>query len=85
MVESGLTGRVRTPVGVWLPFTVDEVVAGTRWTWHVAGIPATGHRVDVVTAATSRLVIEVPPWAVAYAPVCLLGVRRLSALAARAA
>lgn len=80
-VRPGMTGRVRTPVGVWLPFTVDDVDAGHRWTWHIGPVPATGHRVDRVTDDTCRLVIEVPLWAAAYGIVCHVALRRLSGLA----
>ncbi len=80
-VHAGMVGRVRTPVGVWLPFTVDDVQPGHRWTWHIGPVPATGHRVDHVADAECRLVIEVPVWAVAYAIVCHVALRRLSALA----
>ncbi|HKJ56692.1 MAG TPA: SRPBCC family protein [Nitriliruptoraceae bacterium] len=79
-VVAGLEGRVRTPVGVWLPFVVDTIEPGRRWTWRVAGVPATGHRVDAATSSTSRLVIEVPLWAAAYAVVCHVGLRRLAGL-----
>lgn len=80
-VAMGDRGRVRTPVGGWLPFTIDDVEPGRRWTWHVAGLPATGHRVDPVGATRSRLVIEVPWWAAPYALVCRVALRRLVGVA----
>ncbi len=46
-VLTGSTGRVRLPGGVWVPFRVTHL-AGRRWTWRVARIPATGHRVESV-------------------------------------
>ena len=42
----GATGRVRTPVGVALPFTITEFEDGRRWAWSVAGVPATAHAVQ---------------------------------------
>ena len=42
----GATGRVRTPVGVALPFTITEFEDGRRWAWSVAGVPATAHAVS---------------------------------------
>lgn len=79
-VHAGMTGRVRTPFGVWLPFTVDDVDPGVRWTWHIGPVPATGHRVDRVDDDSCRLVIEVPLWAAAYGLVCHVALTRLSAL-----
>ena len=34
----GATGRVRTPLGVALPFTITEFEDGRRWAWSVAGV-----------------------------------------------
>jgi hypothetical protein len=71
-IDPGTTGRVRVPGGVWLPFAV-ETCRGYRWTWRVARIPATGHFVEPVEAATSstcRVGFELPLYAVGYAPVC---------------
>jgi hypothetical protein len=39
-IAQGVTGRVRGPVGVALPFLVDEAdEAGRRWTWSVFAGP----------------------------------------------
>lgn len=73
-VEAGTEGRVRTPVG-WVPFEVVEC-GDHRWTWRVAGVPATGHRVD----APARVVFEMPLAAAVYAPVCALALRRIDGL-----
>ncbi|MFB6218951.1 MAG: SRPBCC family protein [Halobacteriaceae archaeon] len=73
-IESGTEGRVRTPVG-GVGFRVTEC-ADYRWTWRVAGVPATGHRAD----AGPRAVFEVPLAAAAYAPVCALALRRIDRL-----
>jgi hypothetical protein len=54
-IREGSTGRVRLPGGVRVPFevtTLDE--RRRRWTWSVARIPATGHRVDPVAGRRSR-------------------------------
>lgn len=80
-VTPGLDGRVRTPVGLWLPFTVTDVDPGRRWTWDVAGVGATDHRVEG-TADGCRVVFGVPRWAPFYAPVCALALRRIGALLA---
>lgn len=84
-VEAGQSGRVRTPVGGWLPFTVETVDPGRRWTWRVAGVPATGHRVEPLGPASTRLVFEVPWWAAPYLVVCRRALPRLAATARRLA
>jgi hypothetical protein len=67
-VRAGSTGCVTTVGGIQLPFEVTACAAG-RWTWDVARLPATGHRVsgdpdDAVAA------FEVPLAAAPYAVVC---------------
>jgi hypothetical protein len=78
-VEAGTEGRVRTVGGVWLPFRV-RTCAEYRWTWDVAWLPATGHRVDSASRGCLA-VIEVPLAAAPYAVVCKRGLRRLRELA----
>lgn len=78
-IVSGTTGRVRTVFGVWLPFTVQTVTA-TRWTWTVAGIPATGHRVEARDAGC-RAGFEVPLIVAPYVLVCWLALRAIEDLA----
>jgi hypothetical protein len=76
-VRPGTTGRVRTPLG-WAPFRVVDC-APYRWTWRVAGVPATGHRVDTA-AGGCRVVFEVPLAAAPYAAVCAVALRRIAAI-----
>jgi hypothetical protein len=52
---------------------------GHRWVWRVAGIPATGHRVEPV-AAGCRVVFEVPLPALGYAAVCRIALGRIARL-----
>jgi uncharacterized protein YndB with AHSA1/START domain len=72
----GTTGRVYTPVGVALPFTVTEFEAGRRWAWSVAGVPATSHAVEPAGGGC-RASMAVPWWAPAYLPVCATALRRI--------
>jgi hypothetical protein len=79
----GAHGAVRTPLGLWLPFEVTELVetpAFAHWSWSVAGVPATTHR---VRQEGRGCVVELgaPWWAPAYLPVLELGTRRLADLA----
>jgi uncharacterized protein YndB with AHSA1/START domain len=82
LVEPGLRGRVRTRLGFWLPFEVTEVDPGRAWRWRVAGVAATGHRVEPLGPRRCRAVFEVPWWAASYGLVCRAALRRLSRLAA---
>ncbi len=72
----GATGRVHTPIGVALPFTVTEFEPGRRWAWSVAGVPATSHAVEPVGAGC-RASMAVPWWAPAYLPVCAVALQRI--------
>ena len=74
-IETGTTGRVKTPVGVWVPFEIASC-ADYRWTWRVARIPATGHRVDG-DENSCRVVFEIPLLAAGYAPVCQRALDRI--------
>jgi hypothetical protein len=76
-IGPGSSGRVLTVFGVWLPFRVTEWVAGQRWGWEVAGIPATGHRVEALGPDRCRVVFEVPLLAAPYLTVCRLAAERI--------
>ncbi len=80
VVRSGLTGEVRTPFGVWIPFEITEVVPGRRWGWRVFDRPATGHEVEPISETRCRLRFTMPSWAFAYAVVCEVALRRIDAL-----
>jgi hypothetical protein len=77
-IRAGTTGRVRVP-GVWLPFEVTSC-ADRRWTWRVARMSATGHRVEDLGNGRSRFVFELPLRGAGYAPVCLRALERLDRL-----
>lgn len=78
-VDTGTSGRVKTPIG-WIPFEVTTCV-DYRWTWAVAGVPATGHRVEAVGPDACRAAFEMPPLAGPYAVVCRRALTRLELLA----
>jgi uncharacterized protein YndB with AHSA1/START domain len=83
MIGPGATGRVRTAVGISLPFEVTAWEEGRRWAWKVAGVPATGHRVEAVSEGGCQAVMEVPCWAFAYVPVCHIALWRLGRVATK--
>lgn len=78
-IEAGTTGRVRTVGGLWLPFEVTACADG-RWTWRVARVPATGHRVETTPDGTVAA-FEAPVLAAGYVPVCRRALRRLERVA----
>lgn len=77
----GSTGRIRTPLGVWLQFHVTEFEEGRRWSWTVAGIAATSHRVESLDAHRCRVGFEVPLFAAPYVLVCGIALQRIDRLA----
>ena len=79
-IDAGTTGRVKTVGDVWLPFEVTAC-RDYRWTWRVARIPATGHRVDAVGDGSCRPVFEIPLLASGYAVVCANALQELALLA----
>ena len=80
-ISAGATGRVRVAGAVWLPFEVTAC-APYRWTWAVAGLPATGPFAEE-RADGSVVGFEIPPLATGYAPVCARACRRIAAIARR--
>ena len=83
ILRAGAVGSVRTPVGLWLPFEVTELARRPElasWSWSVAGVPATTHRVRA-RGAVCVVELGAPWWAPAYWPVLEIGTRRLAALA----
>jgi hypothetical protein len=77
-IQLGSTGRVRTAVGLWVPFAVTEMEDGRYWSWHVFGMPATGHRIDQLSNGLCRLVFQVPVFAAPYIIVCRIAMHRIA-------
>ncbi|MDY7082422.1 MAG: SRPBCC family protein [Halobacteria archaeon] len=79
-IKAGSTGRVKTPIG-WLKFEIDEFREGEYWSWKVAGVRATGHRVEEVEDGSgTKVTFELPVLAAPYAPVCRHALRRIAEL-----
>ena len=74
------TGRVRSLLGVWLPFVITEFDDGKSWSWCVAGIRATGHRVEQIDEQTTLVFFRVPLYAAPYILVCKLALLKISKL-----
>lgn len=80
-VAPGVTGRVRTIAGVWLPFEITAVVPEQSWVWRVAGVPATGHTLSARDGDRARAGFSVA-WVLApYLLVMRIALRRLKRMA----
>ena len=79
-LKLGSRGRVWTPFGLALPFTITEFEVNRCWAWDVAGIGATRHEVRPADEG-SRLAFGVPWWAPIYLPVCAIALQRIGRLA----
>lgn len=76
-IRQGTGGKVRTAAGIWLPFTINRYEEGHFWSWTVAGIPATGHRVKPQEDGLCQLTFEVPIIAAPYAYICRIALERI--------
>lgn len=81
-IRAGLTGRIRTPFGIWVPFTIDTFEPEHYWDWRVGGVAATGHRVNPRGPDRCRLTFTVPVWAAGYTIVCRVALNRIKRLLA---
>ncbi len=68
-IRTGTTGEIQVLDGPWISFRITGCEE-YRWTWDVADVPATGHRVESVAGERSRVVFELHPLAAGYVPVC---------------
>lgn len=78
-IQTGTTGEVRTPIGVSVPFEITHSEP-YRWTWTVARIPATGHRVDRLADDRCDVAFELSPLAAGYVPVCRRALDRIAGI-----
>ena len=81
VIHSASKGRILTSLGLWISFAVHDFEPGIYWDWRIAGVPATGHRVEPLGPGRCRLSFDTPAWAVAYLPVCYLALIRIQRLA----
>lgn len=77
-IREGTEGRVKTAAGIWLPFIITGYKEGRFWSWKVAGIPATGHRLEPQEDGICKLTFEVPLLAAPYAYICKIALERIA-------
>ena len=76
-LKLGSRGRVWTPFGVALPFTITEFGENRCWAWQVAGVPATKHGVEPADGGCLAW-MSAPLWAPAYLPVLAIALQRIN-------
>lgn len=81
-IHAGLAGRICTPIGLWVPFTIETFRPNRNWDWRVGGLAATGHRVEAIDENRCQLYFDVPIWAAGYGIVCRLALNRIQRLLA---
>ena len=79
-IHEGSWGRVKTALGLWVPFVITDFEPERYWSWRVLGVPATGHRVEQVTEGLCRLTFEVPLFGAPYIMVCRKAISRIAAV-----
>ena len=80
LIGPGVQGRVQTAAGLWLPFAITDWEPDRAWAWRVAGLPATGHRVEPLAPHRCRVSFLIPRWAPFYRPVCRAALARIAEL-----
>ncbi len=76
----GTQGQVLTAFGIWLPFIITEYDPASFWSWNVASVKATGHRIQAVKTRGCYLWFEVPIIAAPYTLVCQMALGRIKNL-----
>lgn len=79
-IRKDSSGQMLTAFGIWLPFDIDEYEHACFWSWKVAAIKATGHRIQAIETGGCYLWFEVPMIAAPYALVCQMALGRIENL-----
>jgi hypothetical protein len=82
-IVAGSRGRIKTSVGLWLPFIITEYQQERSWQWQVGGVRATGHKLTRLSKTRSEICFDMPLWAVFYLPICWLALHRIERLTKR--
>ena len=79
-IEADSTGKVRTLLGFWVPFTIDRYHHLRFWSWRVGPVAATGHHISVTDDGRCLVAFDLPWWALPYAIVCRIALGRIRRL-----
>lgn len=81
----GTQGQMLTAFGIWLPFVITEYEHASFWSWNVASVKATGHRIQAAKTGGCYLWFEVPIIAAPYTLVCQMALGRIKNLLSESA
>ena len=73
-------GRIKTSLGLWVPFTITDYREHQFWSWRIGRIPATGHRLSENDDGTCIVAFDMPWWALPYLLVCRIALSRIKRL-----
>lgn len=76
-IRKGTSGKVKLPIGLWIPFLITDYEDKRYWSWSVWGIRATGHRIEPLGGKKCIIIFEVPTLAAPYLLVCWIAIRRI--------
>jgi hypothetical protein len=79
-IRKGAKGKVLTSINIWLPFEIVDYEHARLWTWKVASVNATGHRIQAVDARSCDLWFDVPLMAAPYTLICRMALARIEKL-----
>ena len=79
-IRKGTQGQVLTAFGIWLPFVITEYEHASFWSWNVASVKATGHRIQAARTGGCYLWFELPIIAAPYTLVCQIALGRIKNL-----
>lgn len=84
-IRAGSKGRVLTAIGVWLPFVIVEYEHARFWSWKVASVKATGHRIQTTDTEDCSLWFDMPLIAAPYSLICRMALDRIENLLSESA
>lgn len=79
-IRKGSYGRVKVPLGIWVPFVIADFDDGHFWSWKIWGIHATGHRIEPIDDSSCNIFFAVPAPAAPYLFLCWIAIRRIEAM-----
>lgn len=79
-IGPGSAGKIKTSLGIWVPFTITEYRDQKFWAWRIGRFRATGHRLEKSDENCCTIAFDMPWWAAPYLAVCLVALRRIRRL-----
>ncbi|MFZ5908302.1 MAG: SRPBCC family protein [Nitrospirota bacterium] len=79
-ILKGSRGRIKIPLGIWVPFVITDFEDTRYWSWRIFGIQATGHRIEPLDDVSCNLFFSVPALGAPYLILCWIAIRRIEAM-----